>query len=211
MTLSLPRPVWAARRWHSTLRSGAALRRLRPPPPVSRALGWLGLALLGAVVALLVFFALAPRLLGWQFVIVAGGSMEPTIRFGSLAVMAPVDRDSLQLGDIVRYRDPTRPGRVVTHRIVAVSEDRTTFTTRGDANNVDDPSPVALENVEAGYLFSVPKAGSFARWVGTRAGYMTMVLVPGLVIIAWESASIVRTVRDARRQPGEYTTDPTAG
>ncbi len=168
------------------------------PKPVSETAAWLGILLTAIAVGALVFVALAPRLLGWHFVVVAGGSMEPTIQFGSVAVMKDFE-GAPAAGDIVMYRDPDRAGRVITHRVVTVSEDGRLLTTRGDANPVDDRAAVPVSAVRAQYLFSVPQVGRFVNWMHTRQGYMTLILVPGLLIIAWEVGSIGRSLAKGLR------------
>lgn len=165
---------------------------------VARALSWLGIGLVAALVALLVFVALAPRLLGWHFVVVAGGSMEPTVRLGSLAVMQDVDATTIKAGDVIEFEDPAQPGRIVTHRVTRVSDDGKLLTTKGDANGVEDVAPVPLGAVKARYMFSVPAAGRLIRWMGTRSGYISVILVPGLGIIALEVWSIGRELRKLR-------------
>src|SRR3954452_5030175 len=75
------------------------------------------LVLLGGPVGLLVFLALAPSVLGWHFVMVSGGSMEPAIGFGSLAVVEEIRPGDISPGDIVTFRHPSYGGKVVTHRV----------------------------------------------------------------------------------------------
>jgi signal peptidase len=158
-------------------------------------LSWLAIALIALLVAGLVLLALTPRLFGIQFVIVAGGSMEPTIHFGSVAIMRDVeDPGSLKAGEIVEYVAPdTR--RVTTHRIVSVADDGRSFTTKGDANNVQDKRPVPIENLKARYQFSVPHLGTWLHRAHSREGYLAFVLVPGSLVILLELISIVRMLR----------------
>ncbi len=191
-----------------TRRAGAAVHgRSAIPRPAVNLLGWLGIGLASLAVGALVFVALAPRLLGWHFVVVAGGSMEPTIQFGSLAVMKDFE-GTPAAGDVVMYSDPNRAGQVITHRVVSVSEGGRLLTTRGDANPVDDRAAVPVSAVRAQYLFSVPEVGRFVNWMHTRQGYLTLILVPGLLIIAWEVGSIGRNVaRGLRPAPAATLPD----
>jgi signal peptidase len=152
----------------------------------------IGILLLITVVATLVFVAVAPRALGWQFVVVSGGSMEPTIHLGSVAIMANVDAKTLKAGDIIMFTDPSQPGRAVTHRIIEVKDGGASFATRGDANKSADAGTVPAANVRGKFLFSIPAAGRFVRWMGTSQGYLAIILVPGIVIIFWELRSLSR-------------------
>jgi signal peptidase len=154
---------------------------------------WLLVAVAIVVVAGLVAMALAPRFGPWEAVIVAGGSMEPTLGVGSIAVMERVDGSMVRANDVVKFREP-ESNRVVTHRVVAVLPDGQ-LTMRGDANAVDDPVPVPRGAVEARLLFVVPFVGQALRWLGSPGGYVTVVLIPGLAVIGWEVATILRALR----------------
>jgi signal peptidase len=203
MTITMPCPVCAVRR----RRPGHALRHLRVLRHANRVLSWLGIVMVALLVGMLVFVALAPRTLGWKFVVVAGGSMEPTLHYDSVAVMDDVDPASVKPGDVVMFNDPAKPGRTVTHRVVAVSEDGASLTTKGDANNVADQVAVPRANVRGKYMFSVPAAGAFVHWMGTREGYLSIILVPGMLIIAIELFSIARNLNRVRQKPASDPPD----
>jgi signal peptidase len=165
---------------------------------LTRVFSTLAFGLLVVVVALLVLIALAPRALGWQLVVVSGGSMSPTIPFGSVAVLETVSSEDLHAGDVVMY--PSGNGKsMITHRILSISS-VDGITTKGDANPTADIDPISASSVRGRYLFHVPWFGYFVHWMGTRNGYMSLVLVPGLVIIALEVVSIGKTLSRARSQ-----------
>lgn len=147
--------------------------------------------------ATLVFAAIAPGLFGLNFIVVAGGSMEPTIPFGSLAVMRDADPRSLAVGDVIAYPSPSNGNIMVTHRITGVSPEGE-FITRGDANPRDDNWTVAPSTVQHEYLFAIPKVGSVVTWLGTPTGFLAIVLIPGVVVIAGEVRSIVGNIRAHR-------------
>lgn len=162
---------------------------------------WAGLVLIALLVAGLVLLAAAPRLFGVHFVIVAGGSMEPTIAFGSVAIMRDIeDTSTLRVGDIIEYVAPDTH-HVTTHRIVGIEDGGRAFTTRGDANNVQDKLPVPAEDVMARYEYAIPELGSILRRAHSREGYLALVLVPGSLVILFELLSIVRMLRQTDRSP----------
>ena len=79
-------------------------------------------------------------LVGYEAVIVRGGSMEPAIQYGSLALVNRRETEP-HPGAIVTVRRDT--GVLVTHRIVGVSEaDRGFVQLKGDANAKPDARPV---------------------------------------------------------------------
>lgn len=102
--------------------------------------------------------AVALDLGGFRYLYVSGASMEPAISRGSLVVVRPALPATLAVGDVVAYQ---LRGHTVTHRISAVEElgDARAFRTKGDANAVADPEPVAFDD-RAGLLVAhVPLAG----------------------------------------------------
>ncbi len=171
-----------------------ALSKLRPRGRVAAALTWLGMALLGVCVLGLVFVAIAPRVFGLHMVIVEGKSMEPHIHYGALAIVKDVNPADVKVGDVVEFTAPDTHW-VTTHRVVAISDNHKTFTTRGDANNTDDQSPLPVSDVHGEYLFSVPQVGNAIRWLHTRNGYLAIVLIPGAAIILVELFSIAKELR----------------
>lgn len=126
-------------------------------------------ALLAGLVGVLLLVATAtvPVLFGYHTYIVRGGSMEPALSEGSVAVTHPTSPRALATGDIIAYR--STPGSPpVLHRIVAVTyeEGEPRFTTQGDQNRTPDAEPVALADPGDKVVYSVPYAGyilSFAR------------------------------------------------
>lgn len=68
----------------------------------------------------------------YYFLTVKTGSMESTLNIGDNIIVKKVD--SYKVGDIVTYK---KDNIYVTHRIVKINENK--ITTRGDANNADDP------------------------------------------------------------------------
>lgn len=53
-------------------------------------------------------------ILGYKFMIVSSGSMEPRLPVGSLIIVTPIEYEDLQLGDIVTMN---KGGYYLTHRI----------------------------------------------------------------------------------------------
>lgn len=172
----------------------AAAEKLKPRGWLASALGWLGMAILGLCVVGLVFVALAPRVFGLHMVIVEGKSMEPTIHYGAIAIVKDVKPADVKVGDVIEFTAP-QTHWVTTHRVVAISDDHESFTTRGDANNTPDQAPLPAANIQGQFMFSIPYVGSAVRWLHTRNGYLTLVLIPGAAIILFELLSIGKELR----------------
>ena len=86
--------------------------------------------------------------------------------------------DSLKVNDVITYKSGVQ---VVTHRIVKLLPDTKSVITRGDRNNMDDPS-VNNENIIGRVKFSVPLAGYIVLFMNTRFGrIMTIIFVLALI------------------------------
>lgn len=178
-----------------------------------RSKGWLqilnGLASGIVVVILISVIALfmIPRLLGWQLVVVLSGSMKPTLPVGSVAFVEPRDAASVQVGDILTFRVPEDSSNrskdkivQVTHRVVEIlpQGQGLGFRTQGDANNGPDGYIVPGRNVVGTVSWHVPYASYLADRLRSRLGFLLLVAVPGMLLIAGEVRTIVREVQAMR-------------
>jgi signal peptidase len=123
--------------------------------------------------------------------------MEPAIPTGSILVSRTVASDSIIVGDIITFSGSGRD-RFITHRVTAI--DRTNgivFTTKGDANNAEDPYPVPAENVVGKVLVHIPFLGFILSFVKTPLGILLMLVIPGLLIIGLELREFWDTYDDA--------------
>lgn len=66
------------------------------------------------------------------------------------------------------------------------------FTTRGDANDVDDPHPVAAADVVGVVKYALPYAGYVMDFGQSKAGIISMVMIPGALIIIFELRNLFR-------------------
>jgi signal peptidase len=119
-------------------------------------------ALLTAVLLSAVALAglvIAAPLTGHQPFILRGGSMEPSIPRGAIAIIAKDRLNALVPGEVVTFQAPN--SAVITHRITRVSEvgGVTYLETKGDANAAPDPDLVPATWVLGRVVLSVPLAG----------------------------------------------------
>ena len=94
------------------------------------------------------------KIFGKSCLIVVTGSMEPNILQGEIILID--ERDNYKKGDIVTYVD--EDDFLITHRIVEVNE--TTFTTKGDANNINDNS-YSIDRIQGKVIFHSVFLGKF--------------------------------------------------
>lgn len=139
---------------------------------------------------------------GWRLDAVYSGSMEPTIKVGSLAVIQPVDPQNVRVGDVITYRSGAESNTVTTHRVIEVAntEGSLMFRTQGDANEDPDPSTVAPENVLGRVWMSVPYVGYVMDFVKKPLGFGLLIGLPAALIVGMELKNIFSTVRGLRRK-----------
>ena len=147
--------------------------------------GYLALALCLALLASLLTVA-ATNLLGYENYVIYSGSMEPTVKVGSLLLTRPVDVDDLRVGDVITYRSPGNH-TTLTHRIVSMRQQdgEWVFETKGDASLGPDPREIILRGQVSKMAFGIPYLGYVVDFARSTQGVVLFLLVPaaGLVLI----------------------------
>ena len=111
---------------------------------------------------LLAWAAAASLWQGSAPVLVASGSMGPSVRAGDLVVLEPYHSQEIGPGTVIRFEDPDGRGSLL-HRVVEVDEDGT-IRTKGDANAVVDSSAVDAGRITGVGQVLVPRAGLPVLW-----------------------------------------------
>ena len=122
------------------------------------------------LIALLLIAAalIVPKFLGYDQYAVLSGSMEPNIHVGAIVYDKEPKPEELKVEDVITYQ--LTNGTIVTHRIVAIDEANGLITTKGDANETEDSSPVPFENVIGKFEFSIPLLGYLSIYGKTPLG-----------------------------------------
>ncbi|MDD3021759.1 MAG: signal peptidase I [Alphaproteobacteria bacterium] len=139
--------------------------------------------LTNTVIAIIVaFMALlyVPRALGVTPYVVLSGSMEPTYHVGSL-IFVNNNFDTIEIGDPVTFYISNTT--LVTHRVVAIDEQKQLYTTKGDANNTPDGSLVSYNNIAGVPIFTIPYLGYVAVFAISFNGKIAMGSVVVLMIL----------------------------
>jgi len=113
----------------------------------------LGLALIVAPVAII-----NSGVLPYRAYVVRTGSMYPVIPSRSLVI---VEVGTYAVGQVITFH---KNDELVSHRLVAVNADGT-LTTKGDANDSADPSPIAVNDVVGGVIASPPGLGFVVEYL----------------------------------------------
>lgn len=137
-----------------------------------------------------------PTIAGHKLYIVIGGSMSPTIDVGSLAVIKPIDDQAIKVGDIITYKGLTSES-ITTHRVSKILsiDGEPRFITRGDANDVDDPTPLEPSQIIGRVFFTIPYVGSLLSFAQSKSGLVLLVIIPGIALIIYEIRSVVSIIR----------------
>lgn len=160
-------------------------RRPRRQSAGTRVFWWMAVAVIVACVTLLFLMPSGLQFGGRQVLVVVSGSMSPAVKTGDLVAIRPVDPGAIQVGDIVTFADHQSPHLLITHRVMAVSSGNhgPVFTTKGDANPVPDQLPVAAAQVVGRVQYRIPYGGHVVMFLRTPAGTLSMIVVPGLLIL----------------------------
>lgn len=142
-----------------------------------------------------------PLILGNRLYAVVSGSMEPSIKTGSLVVVKDVDADTLEVDDVITYNHIDSQ-KVVTHRIVKISQVNSVlyFTTRGDANDTDDFASVSQENLIGKVTLTIPFAGRILVFANSKTGVFMLLIVPGILLIIFESIQVYKNVMLSKKK-----------
>jgi signal peptidase len=111
-----------------------------------------------------------PTLAGYRALTVVSGSMEPTIETGSIVLDKVISPLEAKPGEVVTFPDPSRDGRLVTHRLRSMRVDGATahMVTKGDANDTVERWTVPVDGRIGRVAYHVPKLGYARALISTR-------------------------------------------
>ena len=142
---------------------------------------------------------------GYSLFRVVTGSMEPTIRVGSLLVSQSVGMDQVQIDDIICFRAQETPiyGKMMTHRVVAIStaaDGSSLFQTKGDANLSSDGYFVTESNF-VGKVIWYTGEGSVLSTVFSfftnKIGFLACIVLPCLLLASLIFRDCIKNIRSA--------------
>jgi len=159
-----------------------------------------------AVVAVLITTVLVaiPGVIGADAsYVVLSNSMEPALETGDVVIVQSVAPAAISHGDIITYQRPAGADNglnQVSHRVINIEETNGEFTyqTKGDANDAPDPYQVHESDLTGRVWFTIPYIGYLIQFIGTTAGILTFVVLPGILLVVTELYSVYQ---DATTQP----------
>jgi len=146
--------------------------------PVRQKKGVLNVAKYAVFLFLIIVVALslAPLLPipgNFKSLVVMSGSMEPTIHTGSVAFIKSTG--SVQVGDIITFKNPENPNENFTHRIVEIGENEA-IKTKGDANDSPDGWELTPDDIVGKYFLSIPFLGYAVHFAKTPRGFIFLII-----------------------------------
>ena len=150
-----------------------------------------------------------PSVGGYSVLRVLSGSMEPEIPTNALVLVHEEDPADLEVGDVITFysADPTLEGALNTHRITAIETDEATgkllFTTKGDANVLEDKQPVAAASVIGKVTFVSGVLGLLVSLLTNPLVFVPVILVPLFILLVVEIRKLIATAKEVARQEDE--------
>jgi signal peptidase len=142
--------------------------------------------LLATAIGLLVVVLLIGRLVpltGRQTLVIASGSMSPTIPAGAAVILGPADPATLINADVVAFHVGSN-GAVVTHRVTRIIDrhGQLWLETRGDANPSVDPALTPASSIIGRVEHSIPLAGYVLKFLSVPAGVGSVLSLVALLL-----------------------------
>lgn len=129
--------------------------------------------------------------------VIISGSMEPNIHVYDVIISKRTDPSELKSGDVITFlsNDVRFYGETVTHRIIEeVDKEKGIYRTQGDANNVADEALTVGENIMGKVVMRIPQLGRVQSFIASKGGWIIVVLIPCLCIIAYDIMKIFKLV-----------------
>jgi signal peptidase I len=144
-----------------------------------------------------------PQIFGYQLKSVLSGSMEPSIKTGSVIAIKPAeDPSSYKKGDVITYRALDNANMLITHRVIDVQtlDSQIHYFTKGDNNDGQDSNPIPASHVVGQYEgFMIPYIGYGLNFYNTDAGKILLLIIPGFLLLGyaiWKTWKMISSIKD---------------
>ncbi|WP_243387922.1 signal peptidase I [Bacillus kexueae] len=145
------------------------------------------------VLAGLLLIIFGPFLIGWSSFIVQSPSMDPAIKPGSIAIIRPVEVDTLIVKDVVMYE---HEGDTILHRIehIRTESGNYIFKMKGDANEFTDFHEISEKEVKGKLVCSIPLIGFVIQYMKNH--FFLLLIIGGLI---WVIMDLIRKRKSSER------------
>lgn len=152
-----------------------------------------------AFIAIIAVALVVINLMGWHVFSIDSSSMTPAYPVNTLVIVQNVDASDIEVGEVITYV-LNDEGTLVTHRVVSKDTANETFITKGDANNVEDASPVSWNNVVGKVVLGFPIAGGILRMITASEN---RIIVIACIIILFMFSFIWDMIARKRKNAGK--------
>lgn len=152
------------------------------------------------LVALLLIISVLPITGNYKVMTVISGSMEPTIKTGSVVTVKPID--NYKIGDIITFGPYSKTKAPTTHRIyeIKVVGGQPVYITKGDANNAPDTREIQKKDIIGKVLLAVPYMGYAVDFAKKPMGFALIIIIPAALIVVDELKKIFKEIKKKKQQ-----------
>ena len=134
---------------------------------------------------------------GFRLSSVVSGSMEPSIKVGSVILTIP--SDNYEVGDVISFESVSKSSTkyTTTHRIHEKidGDDEQLFVTKGDLNEDIDAQLVSENEINGKLFISIPFLGYLVSFTRTKLGLLVMIIIPAFLLVLSEVFNISKEVK----------------
>ena len=147
-----------------------------------------------------------PSVLGYSFLQVQSGSMEPEFHVGTIVVTKKVDPNELRVGDIISFYSVEKDirGKVNSHRIVEITSNMVgapEFVTKGDANPNNDQSTVSTVKLIGKVVYNLGTvSGSVLSVLRNPNVIFVFIVLPLLFITIGEAVNLATLIYESKEE-----------
>jgi signal peptidase len=147
-----------------------------------------------AFITILLVISAIPTPGNIKLMVVLSGSMEPTIKTGSIVMVKPVE--DYKVGDIITFGPNSKSNPPTTHRIfeIKTKDGQPVYVTKGDANNAEDLAEITKKDILGKVLFFVPYLGYAVEFAKQPMGFILIIVIPAVIIVSDEIGNIWKEV-----------------
>lgn len=129
-------------------------------------------------------------------------SMVPTINVYDIIINKAVNNPTdVKKEDIITFTSTgvLSNGLTVTHRVKDILIDEQTneyeYVTKGDNNLIKDDTPAKYSNLIGKVILRFPGLGKVQAFVGSKFGWLVVVIIPALIIIIQDVLKLIKVTR----------------
>jgi len=141
-----------------------------------------------------------PNLFGLEPFSVQTDSMAPFFEAGDLVIDTKVKNyDDLKVGDVITFWTIINGQKVLnTHRITSINSPF--YTTKGDANSIEDSSTVHQTDIVGVYKTHIKNLGSVLDFLQTGKGFLICLVIPMAIFFIYELMTFFKTLSAYRAE-----------